>query len=216
MPARRITEELLCWLVLHNQHAHNADEIQLSVRPTDGRRTEVARKTFHSYLSGLRHCIGTDHLPDATNAGGYRIRDVECDWFKIQRLADEADLTLGQQAIELRTQALALVRGTPFQGVAKGQYEWVFNEDLHSQMADAVVTCALRLANDLMALGRYQDAEDAARAGLRAAHDDPHLKRARDRAVQACNEGLVRGREIEPPGLVDRDDTDPEDPEPGG
>jgi hypothetical protein len=208
-PDRRVIEELLCWLVLHNEHSHNADEIQLALRPTDGSRPEPTRKTFHSYLSALRQCIGAEHLPDATGAGGYRISRIDCDWLNFQRLSGEADKTTGAPSIELRTQALALVRGVPFQGVARGQYEWVFSEDLHTDMAKAVVACALRLSNDLMVLGRYKPAEDAARAGLRAAPDDEHLKRARDRAVEARNEGLAH------PGRTIGDDppTDPDDPE---
>ena len=204
-PDRRITEELLCWLLLHNEHTNNADEIQLGLRPTDGARAEVSRKTFHSYLSGLRQCIGADHLPDATAAGGYRVTGIECDWFVFQRLSDEADRTTGPQAIELRTRALALVRGIPFKGVPRGQYEWVFSEGLHTQMTNAVVTCGLRLSNDYMDLGRYQAAQDAAEAGLRGAPRDVHLERARDRAVEARNEGLFR------PGRSIGDDT-PVDP----
>jgi hypothetical protein len=194
---RRVIEELLCWLVLHSQHVHNADEIQLALRPTDGSRSEPSRKTFHSYLSALRQCIGAEHLPDATNAGGYRIVGIECDWFTFQRLSAEADRSTGAKAIELRTQALALVRGMPFQGVPRGQYEWVFNEGLDTQMSGAVVTCALRLFNELMDLGRCQDAEDAAKAGLRGATEDLRLKQARDRATEARNEVLAHpGRSI--------------------
>jgi hypothetical protein len=192
---RRVVEELLCWLVLHNQHSHNADEIQLALRPTEGSRPEPTRKTFHSYLSALRQCIGAEHLPDATNAGGYRVIGIECDWFVFQRLSGEADKATGARAIELRTQALTLVRGAPFQ--VRGQYEWVFSEGLDTQMSGAVITCALRLFNDLMVLGRYQAAEDAAKAGLRGATEDLRLKQARDRAVEARNEGLAHpGRNL--------------------
>jgi len=191
VPERRIIEELLCFLVLHNRHPLNADQIQLAIWPTGGQRPEVTRQTFHSYISGLRQCIGAEHLPDATNFAGYHINGVECDWFTFQRLSDEADTTVGRASITLRTQALSLVRGEPFEGVARGQYEWAFNEDLHTQMAAAVVTCALRLANDLFALGRYSPAEDAARAGLRGAPEDVHLKGVRDRAIEAHKEGLV-------------------------
>jgi hypothetical protein len=210
-PDRRVIEELLSWLVVNNQHSHNADEIQLALRPTDGSRPEPTRKTFHSYLSALRQCIGPDHLPDATGAGGYRVIGIECDWFVFQRLSTEADRTTGAQAIGLRTQALTLVRGIPFQGAARGQYEWVFSEGLHTDMANALITCALRLSNDLMALGRYEAAENAARAGLRGARRDERLERAKDLAVKARNEGLIHpGRSIGDDSPFDPDD--PEDP----
>ncbi len=79
----------------------------------------------------------------------------------------------GQRSIELRTRALALVRGVPFKGVGNGQYEWVFSEDLHSYLTNAVITCALRLTNELMALGRFKEAEEAAEAGLRGVPRTP-------------------------------------------
>jgi hypothetical protein len=209
-PDRRVIEELLSWLVLHSAHSHNADEIQLALRPTESSRSEVTRKTFHSYLSGLRQCIGAEHLPDATGAAGYRISGIDCDWFVFTRLCDEADTADGPRSIELRKQALALVRGAPFQGVVQGQYEWVFSEDLHTHMANAVITCALRLANDLMALGRYKEAEEAATAGLRGAPRDPDLQRVRSLAVASRNEGLVH------PGRAIGDEAGPEEPEEPG
>ena len=207
VPDRRVIEELLCWLVLHGAHSHNADEIQLGLRPTESSRPDVTRKTFHSYLSGLRQCIGAEHLPDATNAVGYRVVGVSCDWFEFERLSDEADTTEGQPSIELRQQALALVRGVPFKGALKGQFEWVFSEGLHTDMANAVVTCALRLANDLMALGRYKEAEEAAAAGLRGEPDDPDLQRVRRLAIATRNEGLVH------PGRALGAETGPENTE---
>jgi DNA-binding SARP family transcriptional activator len=209
---RRVVEELLCWLVLHNAHAHNADEIQLALRPVESSRPEVTRKTLHSYLSGLRQCIGADHLPDASGAAGYRVTGIECDWFVFARLSDEADSTTGPESIQLRQRALALVRGVPFQGVADGQYEWVFSEDLHIRMASAVIACALRLTNDLMALGRYKEAEEAASAGLLAAPKDEELRRMWNLAIARRNEGLTRpGRSIE--DERDEDEPDPEGPE---
>jgi hypothetical protein len=186
-PDRRIIEELLCWLVLHNAHSHNADEIQLALRPIESSRPEVARKTLHSYLSGLRQCIGADHLPDASGSAGYRITGIECDWFAFTRLSAQADSTTGPDSIQLRQEALALVRGVPFKGVVEGQYEWVFSEDLHTQMANAVVTCALRLSNDLLALGRNKKAEEAASAGLLAAPKDTELQRVRNLAIARRN-----------------------------
>jgi DNA-binding SARP family transcriptional activator len=209
---RRVIEELLCWLVLHNAHAHNADEIQLALRPIESSRPEVTRKTLHSYLSGLRQCIGADHLPDASGAAGYRITGIECDWFVFERLSEEADSATGPGSIALRQQALALVRGVPFQGVADGQYEWVFSEDLHIRMASAVIACALRLCSDLMALGRYKEAEAAASAGLLAAPGDEELRRMWNLAIATRNEGLTHpGRSIE--GEPDEDEPDPEGPE---
>jgi hypothetical protein len=79
---------------------------------------------------------------------------------------------------------------------------------LHTQIANAVITCALRLSNDLMALRRYKEAEEAATAGLLAAPKDEDLRRARNLAATTRNEGLTHpGRSIE-------DEPEPEMPEP--
>jgi hypothetical protein len=80
--------------------------------------------------------------------------------------------------------------------VAAGQYEWATEEQLHIHMSDAIVTCALRAANDLFELGRYDPAEQAVRAGLRGgvqgAPKDPHLQRLLERIVDVRREGLLR------------------------
>jgi DNA-binding SARP family transcriptional activator len=212
-----MVEELLCFLVLHAEHPLNADQLQLALWPPEGARPEINRKSFHSYLSYLRQCVGADHLPEATGAAGYRILGADSHSALFGRLNAEADRSDGPRAIELRTEALTLVRGVPFAGVARGQYEWAFSEDLHIHMAQAVVACALRLGNDLFALGDYAGVDAAMAAGLRADKDDPHLKSLRQMAVDVRNEGLVRpSREIwdteraQPPG----EDEPPDEDEP--
>jgi hypothetical protein len=195
-PDRRIVIEILAWMVFHNEHPHSADEILVGVYPTEGTR-EVNRETFFTYLSKVRQCVGADHLPEATGAGGYRLIGVVSDWALFKELSDRAGATGGTEAIDLRTEALSLVRGVPFQGVPTGRYQWAFEEHLHTMTTSAVVTCAIRLVNDLFDLGRYDDVENAAKAGLRADARNPHLLALQDRAAEARNEGLVLpGREI--------------------
>ena len=173
----------------------SADQIQPALRPLNGSLPEVSRKTFHTYLSGLRQSIGADHLPDA-NAGGYQIVGVESDWARFQALAREADRTDGEESLGHRRAALALVRGVPFEGVTAGQYEWVFNEQLASEMTAAIATCALRLANDLFERGDYVGIDEAVRAGLRAAPDDADLWRIGAQALAARQEGRALRRHL--------------------
>jgi hypothetical protein len=217
-PERRIVEELLIFLVLHDTRLMSADQIQVAMRPTEGPRPDAASATFHSYLSMLRQCIGADHLPVATNAG-YRIVAVGCDWLTMERLATEADHRSGTEAIELRRQALALVRGVPFAdagaGQTSGQYSWVSYEGLDAHMREVIVTCALRAANDLFALGLYDPAEQAVRAGLAGAPQDPHLGKLLERIVETRHEGLVHpGRSAGDTIDQGAPDDDTEDPEP--
>jgi hypothetical protein len=195
VPDRRIVEELLAFLVLHAKRPMSADQIQVGMRPLERSRADASRGTFHSYLSMLRQSIGAEHLPEATNAG-YLVVGVGCDWLTFEQLNEAADRAKGHAAIDLRQQALALVRGVPFEGVGSGptsgQYDWAFDEQLHTHMSDAIVTCALRAANDLLAFGLYDPAERAARAGLRGAPKDPHLLNLLERIVDMRHEGLAR------------------------
>ena len=206
-PDRRIVIEILAWMAFHNDHPHSADEILVGVYPSEGTR-DVNKETFFTYLSKVRQCVGADHLPEATGAGGYVLIEVISDWALFKDLSDRADAAEGTEAIDLRTEALSLVRGVPFQGVPRGHYQWAIGEQLHTLMISAVVTCAIRLANDIFDLGRYVDVEKAVAAGLRADAEDAYLLELRQRAADARNEGLVRpGREI--------GDSDPGEDDPG-
>jgi hypothetical protein len=194
-PERRIIEELLCFLVLRSRRPMSADQIQAAFRPLNGSHPEVSRKTIHTYLSTLRQCIGAEHLPDA-NAGGYQVTGVESDWADFEGLANEADRAVGREVINLRTQALALVRGVPFEGVGDGQYQWAFNEQLASQMTATIATCAIRLANDFYDLGEYIRVEETVRIGLLAAPDEVYLWEVGARALEARDEGHMLRRHL--------------------
>jgi hypothetical protein len=185
VPDRRIIEELLDFLVLHDSRPMTAEQIRLAIWPTGGNHDEVSRKTFLTYLSTLRKCSGAEHLPDAIGAGGYRIKGVASDWGTFQRLAKEADAAAGAEAIALRTEALALVRGRPFEGVGSDQYEWVANEHIDTTITIAVGEMALTLASDLLATGDSLASEAAARAGIRGAQDDYDLWRIGAHAIFA-------------------------------
>jgi hypothetical protein len=181
-PDRRVLEELLCFLVFHDTRPMSADQIQLALRPSNGSLPEVSRKTFHTYLSGLRRSVGADHLPDA-NADGYQVLGVDSDWTRFQELLQEADRTEGEESIGHLRAALGLVRGVPFEGVTTGQYEWVFNEQLASDMTGVIATVAVRLANELFARQDYRGVDQAVRAGLKAVPDDADLWRIGRRPV---------------------------------
>jgi hypothetical protein len=220
VPDRRIVTEIVCWMAFHRDHLHSADEVLVGVYSAEGTRREVNRETFFTYLSKVRQCVGPERLPDATEAGGYGLIGVTSDWETFKGLSAQADQTDGPEAIDLRTAALALVRGVPFQGVPKGHYGWAFEEQLHTQMISAIVTCAIRLANDLFDLGRYVQLDEAVRAGLRADPTDSYLLEIQARAAEIRHEGLARpgrsrgdsDRAEEPPG----DGGTPDDPdEPG-
>jgi hypothetical protein len=169
---RRIVDELLVYLVLHDTHHRSAEQIQGGLWPLSGSHANVARKTFHNYLSELRRFVGSEHLPDASVAGGYLVQGVESDWATFQRLTRQADTVTDGTAHALRTEALRLVRGRPFEGVPADSYDWVDEEHLRTTMTVAVAECAQRLGSDLFEAGDPAGAERAARSGLRGAPDD--------------------------------------------
>ena len=111
--------------------------------PLSSGRPEIAEKTLRNYLSELRQWIGAEHLPESSAKEGYLLHDVDLDWATFLRLSRQADASGGAEAIALRTEALALVRGRPFEGVLDDGFEWVDAEHLDSQMAGAIATCAV-------------------------------------------------------------------------
>ena len=88
------------------------------------------------------------------------------------RLSRQADASGGADAIALRTEALALVRGRPFEDVLDDGFEWVEAEHLDSQMAGVIATCAVRLASDHLEAKDFAAATEAAWAGRRGAPED--------------------------------------------
>ena len=199
---RRIVEELLVYLVCHDHRHLRVGQILLGMRPVGSSRGDVQEKTLRNYLSELRGCVGADHLPEATGREGYKVEGVVSDWANFQALARQADTTDKDTAIELRTQALELVRGSPFEG-SLATYKWVGEEHLDTQMIVAVVRCALRLAEDLLETGHPEAAERAIRMAQKATWEDYDLWRvgARSFKVRGDRTGLQRldGRCIPPP-----------------
>ena len=193
-----VLEALATYLVCHDSHHLSADQIALGMWPLGRPRGDVSRKTVHNYLSGLRGWIGAEHLPDAASAGGYLVEGIECDWATFQRLAREADRVDAESARALRTQALALVRGRPFEGLSGSGYDWVDEERLVAVMTKAIVDCATRLGNDLLGAGEFHGAQEAVEAGLRGAPNEYVLWELGARAISA------QGRAHRPRALADR------------
>ncbi len=162
---RRIVDELLVYLVCHDRRHLRASQIRLRMWPTGSTREEVAEKTLGNYLSELQAGVGVEHLPEAGREG-YLLVGVASDWTNFKRLVRQADATGGDRASQLRAEALALVRGRPFEDVVD-LYEWVGEEHLDTEMTAAIATCALTLATDRLEAGDNRGAFDAAVAGLR-------------------------------------------------
>ena len=182
---RRIVEELLVYLVLHDRRHLRVGQIQIGLRPVGSKRPEISAKTLRNYLYELRRCVGSEHLPEASAREGYLIQGVPCDWVTFQRLARKADAVGGTAAMALRSEALTLVRGKPFEGLPEDAYEWVDEEGLIGQITVAIATCALRLATEHLDAEDYDAVTGAARAGHRGAPYDYGLWEIGARALDA-------------------------------
>jgi hypothetical protein len=182
---RRIIEELFHYLALHDAHRRSAEQVLVALRPDAGTDDDLTLKTIHTYLSELRACVGAEHLPSATVAGGYLLLEVSSDWADFVQLNRQADATNCEAAWTLRFEALALVRGVPFEGVPADAYQWAGAEHLVSTMTTAIARCAGRAAQELLEAGDLLRAEEAARAGRRGAPDDYELWRFGALAIDA-------------------------------
>jgi hypothetical protein len=182
---RRIIEELFHYLALHDTHRRSAEQILVALRPHPGPSDDLSRKSVHTYLSELRTCVGVEHLPSAAIAGGYLLEGHSSDWEDFQDLLRQADASGDGEARALRTDALALVRGEPFAGVAADTYQWVGAEHLASTMTRAIARCGSAQAEELLAQGDSAGAEEAARSALRGAPEDFELWRVGAAAIDA-------------------------------
>jgi DNA-binding SARP family transcriptional activator len=171
-PPSRILEAILAYLLFHEGHHLSADQILLAMWPFGRSQGELKPKTLLNYLSQLRAWVGAEHLPDAVLSGGYLIIGIAVDWSTFRRLCAEADTLGGSEARALRTQALELVRGRPFEGLSGDGYDWVDDERLIGTMTKAIVGCATALATDLMEGGDFTAAHDAVDAALRGARNE--------------------------------------------
>ena len=133
--------------------------------------------------SGAASGPSTSPRPRPGRATGFRAS--LCDWVTFQRLAREADAVGGTAAITLRTEALALVRGLPFEGLPEDAFEWVDEEGLIGQITVAIATCAVKLATDRLEAEDYDAVTRAARVGHRGAPYDYGLWEIGARALDA-------------------------------
>lgn len=127
-----------------------------------GRDEDWSVRTIVTYVSGLRRKLGSQHVPDATSAGGYRLDGVSTDAARFKELVALAKAEQGPDQAQHLADGLSLVRGAPFAGVPKGTYGWVFRTDNGPSLADDL--CKI-VVNAARVLGRLAlDANDYALA----------------------------------------------------
>ena len=158
--------ELACFFSLHERNMM-AEEIRAALWPGDLESGEGSPKSLRTAISNLRAFLGHKHLPEAFKGTGYRLVGATSDWSRFQELAALARAEPDRQ-VELRWQALDLVRGAPFAGVAPGTYSWAFTELFVARMEKAISEAAHRLATIMLDSSHAEGARSAAMKGLTA------------------------------------------------
>ena len=191
---RRIVDELLVYLVLHDSHHRSAEQIQAGLRPLADDHGNVDPQD-HPQLPLPAPPLRRSRTPPRRFCRRrYLIHGVDSDWVIFQRLNREADTVGDEAARALRTEALRLVRGRPFDGVPADSYDWVDEEHLRTTIMFAVAECAQRLGSDLFEADDFAGAENAARSGVRGAPDDFGLWDLGARAIDARGDRTALGR----------------------
>ncbi len=174
-PTRGKVTELLVYLATHPGRPIPAERLRTSVWPYDPERADVALATVHQEISRLRRCVGPQRFPEAK--GGYQLAEtVVCDWARFEALVEAARALPELPGTDVLAEALALVRGEPFQDVGAKSYSWAFEEVLVARIEVAVADAAHLMAQLCLGAGRIKDADWAVRQGLLANPRDEMLQ----------------------------------------
>jgi hypothetical protein len=147
---KRLRSELetACFLACNPGHTFSGEALRAVIGAS--RDEDWSVRTIVTYVSGLRRKLGSQHVPDATGAGGYRLERVSTDGARFKELVAMAKAEPTSEQARHLADALSLVRGAPFAGVPKGTYGWAFRTDSGPSLADdlgkVVVNAAMVLA----------------------------------------------------------------------
>jgi DNA-binding SARP family transcriptional activator len=161
-PAR----SLLGYLAFHRDRLMSAGEIQTALWPTSKTTKDVSRNTFHNYVTEARKAVGSTVLPESARGAGYQLQNISIDFEEFETLEKTSRTADDPQSIELRVQALAMVREHPFASEVATYFEWVRAEGLEGRIVRSVSDLAYRTALDQIRLGDSKGAEVSLRIGL--------------------------------------------------
>lgn len=169
------------------------DRLQEALWPLGDDETDVASGsvkagTMRATMSRVRAALGKDslgrnHLPAARNGAfalGPRYRS---DWSRFQALVAAAHAAPSAEAIELLREALAKVRGAPFENHPPKYFGWADDSTLVSDIETAVAAAAEDLGERALQAGKPELAAWAARQGLRVVPVREDLHRVRMQAA---------------------------------
>lgn len=162
---RTFLTELACFLALHPGGVHaNRISAALWPRGVDPAVRDKALRQLAAWLGST-----PDGAPVLSHAAGvWQLAPgaVALDWDRF-RAALNAAADRPAAAEEHLRQALATVRGLPFEGVPSSRYSWLESLTIPADMALAVVLTTLALAEKAAAREAVDEARSALRDGLR-------------------------------------------------
>jgi len=165
---RRLLTELVVYLAFHPEGL-TGEAFATALWP----ERRVPLQTLANRLHEARRALGrTEHnAPRLTRSEGRHLLapDVRTDWSRFVALTRD-----GSGPASWR-QAVSLVRGRPFEGLAKG--DWAVFEGFVAAIEAAIVDVSARLGEHLLDAGDPLGAEWAIRQGLLAAPWDERLYR---------------------------------------
>jgi DNA-binding SARP family transcriptional activator/LysM repeat protein len=188
--------ELVVHLAMHRRSIIDADRLVEALWPGH----PLSGRTLNTTMSVARKALGraddgAAHLPTVKPGGygEYRIGDaVRLDYDRFTELVAQARSEDPADARATLHAALELVRGRPFEAIAKG-YEWAHVEGLVAGIEAEVADAAHALAQLCLDAGDAEGARWAAQQGLRASQG--HEQLYRDQMYAANLNGTLAGVE---------------------
>ncbi|MHB1536125.1 MAG: AfsR/SARP family transcriptional regulator, partial [Acidimicrobiales bacterium] len=141
-PERGLLRHLVHYLAANAARPVSVDKLRTALS-TDS-DADLSASTVRTNLSRLRSCVGAERLPEA-GAAGYRLHGFTLDAAVFESLATRAATADPERAIELYAQALALIRGEPYDGYH--DHAWVDLDNHRHHIEVATATAALRLGD---------------------------------------------------------------------
>jgi hypothetical protein len=117
-------------------------------------------------VTEARKAVGSTVLPESARGAGYQLQNISIDFEEFETLEKTSRTADDPQSIELRVQALAMVREHPFASEVATYFEWVRAEGLEGRIVRSVSDLAYRTALDQIRLGDSKGAEVSLRIGL--------------------------------------------------
>jgi hypothetical protein len=162
-PTRAFTTALLVYMALEAPRIIGSEEL----RRVFAKNEDLKARAIWNRVNELREAIGPERI--VREGGGYRfVGEIVCDWTSFKVFVDDARAAEGAERERLLRSALELGRGAPFEDAHAAMLEWAASSRRIKRISTAVADAAHELSAALLAEKRFDEAEQAARDGLRA------------------------------------------------